>query len=223
MARLTVAAARLGAWTTAAAALVGAALARSGEVVCPREDEVVTVGSVVEVVWHPLPREAKEMELFLSLDGGTSYPLRLTPQLPPGWTRLAWVVPHLPTPAARLRLRVGIPGWGEVDAPPSPVFRIVAPARGVAAPVALREGERWLGWGLEPLPLPTSSWGEKRREVRAGWTFSGAAEGPRLPRPRPVATSTPPLLARRASSGAPAGAALPPLPPSETTPLPLRN
>jgi hypothetical protein len=48
-----------------------------------------------------------EMELVLSLDGGATFPLRLTGELSPGTRRVWWRVPALPTSRAVLGLRVG--------------------------------------------------------------------------------------------------------------------
>lgn len=47
------------------------------------------------------------MELILSLDGGRSFPIRVTRDLDPRTSALAWRVPALPTGHARLALRAG--------------------------------------------------------------------------------------------------------------------
>jgi hypothetical protein len=48
-----------------------------------------------------------ESELLLSLDGGVTFPLRVTRQIAPETHRLAWRVPAFPTRNARLALRTG--------------------------------------------------------------------------------------------------------------------
>jgi hypothetical protein len=48
-----------------------------------------------------------EMELVLSLDGGRTFPIRVTRDLSPATRALSWSVPALPSSRARLALRVG--------------------------------------------------------------------------------------------------------------------
>jgi hypothetical protein len=48
-----------------------------------------------------------EMELVLSLDGGRTFPIRLTRDLAPETRAILWRVPSFPTRAARIALRVG--------------------------------------------------------------------------------------------------------------------
>jgi len=212
---------RLGWGLAAMLAALRPAEATPARVRTPTAGAAVVVGSVVEVSWTPLPPEAKEMELYLSLDGGRSYPLRLTPQLPPGLTTLLWRVPNLPTPAARLRLRVGIPGRGEVDAAPSPMFRIVAPGPVSAEPVVLRSGELWLGRGGDAAPLTPSSLADAGEEVSALHHFSPVGEAPRGPRLTLTAHWRGLELGRDVTSNR--WGRLPPTRPGETAPLPLRR
>lgn len=179
-------------------------------------------GSEVDVSWCAVPRDAKEMELFLSLDGGESYPLRLTPQLAPGVERLRWRVPNLPTAAARLRLRVGIPGRGEVDTEPSPVFRIITAGVAPPAPVVLRDGELWIGRGsTDAQPRATASLGDARHEMSAAECLSMPGQAPRVPEATPAPNATEPRRRKR-RSGFETAAYRPPKP-GETTPLPLRR
>jgi hypothetical protein len=71
---------------------------------------------------HPL----EETEILLSLDGGRSFPLRLTRERSAGTYSLAWRVPNLPTTRARLALRVGSEEEGEVVRDVSEEFAILA-------------------------------------------------------------------------------------------------
>jgi len=48
-----------------------------------------------------------EGELVLSLDGGRTFPVRLTAEIEPGERRAQWRVPALPTAHARLAIRFG--------------------------------------------------------------------------------------------------------------------
>ena len=47
----------------------------------------------------------EEMEVLLSLDGGRSFQLRVTREMPHGAREVTWRVPNLPTTRARLALR----------------------------------------------------------------------------------------------------------------------
>lgn len=51
-----------------------------------------------------------EMELLLSLDGGRTFPLRVTREIAPETTRVAWRVPAFAAEHARLALRTGSEG-----------------------------------------------------------------------------------------------------------------
>ena len=67
-------------------------------------------GTVVRVAWSLREigaRDVDEMELILSLDGGRSFPLRLTRGISPDADAVRWRVPRLPSSHARLALRVG--------------------------------------------------------------------------------------------------------------------
>ena len=80
--------------------------------VSPAQGERLAPGAIVEVRWPslcsaPREREIDEMELVLSLDGGQSFPVRVTPDMRPCATRLLWKVPALPTAHARLGVRIG--------------------------------------------------------------------------------------------------------------------
>jgi hypothetical protein len=78
----------------------------------PADGAVLRVGSTATFEWAPLgglgePGQWEEWEAFLSLDGGATYPVRITPHLDRDLRRVTWKVPHLPTRDARLLLRVG--------------------------------------------------------------------------------------------------------------------
>jgi hypothetical protein len=66
-------------------------------------------GSIQPITWS-LGADAEafdEMELVLSLDGGRTFPLRVTRRIAPDASVWLWEVPALPTEHARLGLRVG--------------------------------------------------------------------------------------------------------------------
>lgn len=66
-------------------------------------------GARVEVSW-PAAADLHgfdEMELVLSVDGGRTFPVRVTGRIAPAGRRFPWTVPALPAARARLALRAG--------------------------------------------------------------------------------------------------------------------
>jgi hypothetical protein len=47
------------------------------------------------------------LEVYLSLDGGRTFPFRITPQLDPRASFFYWIVPNTPTSTAVLDIRFG--------------------------------------------------------------------------------------------------------------------
>jgi len=102
----------------AAAAFLLAARALVGEdraVFLSTPGATLEAGQRVEISWS-LPEVGSdsfsEMELVLSLDGGRTFPVRVTRELDPKTRSLSWRVPALPALHARLALR-----GGDRDAP----------------------------------------------------------------------------------------------------------
>src|SRR5262245_26910998 len=77
--------------------------------VAPQAGATLAAGSSSELEWAPLSplQGVEEWEAFLSLDGGETYPLRITPHLDRDLRRVRWQVPGIPTSQARLLLRFG--------------------------------------------------------------------------------------------------------------------
>jgi hypothetical protein len=95
----------------------------------PMAGERLVPGDSIEVSWA-LDRQAAafdEMELVLSLDGGWTFPLRLTRDLSPGSGKVNWRVPALPAGRARVALRGGSDQEPDLEtiAGVSDVFEIV--------------------------------------------------------------------------------------------------
>lgn len=72
----------------------------------------VAAGTSAYLAWQPLDGfgelgELDEWEAFLSLDGGATYPLRITPQLDLDLRRVLWRVPDLLSDDARILLHLG--------------------------------------------------------------------------------------------------------------------
>lgn len=80
-------------------------------VVAPAPGTELTAGALAVVEWEApengLDRRIVEWEAFLSLDGGRTWPLRLTPHLDVGIRRFSFRVPGFPSRDARLLLRFG--------------------------------------------------------------------------------------------------------------------
>ena len=99
--------------------------------VAPQAGATFAAGSTAELEWAPgagFP-QAEEWEAFLSLDGGATYPLRITPHLDQDLRRVRFQVPPIPTPEARVLLRFGderhetaveLPGRFAIAASPAP-------------------------------------------------------------------------------------------------------
>jgi hypothetical protein len=83
--------------------------AASGEFQGPASGERLEPGNLVAVSWSldRIGREDDEMELILSLDGGATFPIRVTADLDPATRRILWRVPYLPAQMARLAIRTG--------------------------------------------------------------------------------------------------------------------
>ncbi len=66
-------------------------------------------GSTASLAWEATdtPASVEEWEAFLSIDGGLTHPIRLTPHLDRSIQRFTWVVPSLPGAEATLLLRFG--------------------------------------------------------------------------------------------------------------------
>jgi hypothetical protein len=80
--------------------------------VAPVAGATLAAGSMAELAWGPgvgfsrLP-DAEEWEAFLSVDGGATYPVRITPHLDQDLRRIRFQVPPFATSDARILLRFG--------------------------------------------------------------------------------------------------------------------
>jgi len=101
------------AWALLAMASSAFAEARAPiELLAPRPGAALAAGSEAELEWAPLEPfdrfpKVEEWEAFLSLDGGATWPVRITPHLDQDLRRVRWQVPPIPTPDARILLRFG--------------------------------------------------------------------------------------------------------------------
>jgi hypothetical protein len=96
------------AWAPAAA-LAAAAPVR---LLAPWDGAALAAGSTAEIEWAPLDAfhrlsRTEEWEAFLSLDGGKTYPVRITPHLDQDLRRFRFQVPPVPAADVRILLRFG--------------------------------------------------------------------------------------------------------------------
>ncbi len=128
----------------------------AGHIERPTAGDILFSGQRVEVRWTALPPAVSECELLLSLDGGREYMVRLTPELEGTTRELAWFVPNLPTPRARLRLRVGL-GGREIESATSAAFTIIGNSDAPLATVHFARGEWWTATvaGTSQTEIPT--------------------------------------------------------------------
>ena len=112
----------------------------------PAAGERVSSGGTLEARWTLSPCDPSvgdEAELLLSLDGGHSFPLRVSREVLPESGRAVWRVPSLPSSHARLALRTGRRGEDESEsvALVGAEFEIAVIERGAAEELFLGRDE----------------------------------------------------------------------------------
>lgn len=138
-----------------ALAAVARPVAASGPVAVSLEvPAVVSAGQTVVLRWSGLPAEVEELELVLSLDGGESYHVRVSPELEARELEYRWRVPDLPTRHAKLMLRMG-GEEGERLGALSREFRIEHVEGAARLELGFHEGQFWTG--IEPLHGPAGA------------------------------------------------------------------
>lgn len=92
----------------ATAAAAAATPLLEADVLSPRPGEISFAGGRLAIEWQaPDSEPFVEWEAFLSLDGGSSWPFRLTPHLGRDVRRFEAPLPPIPSSSARLLLRFG--------------------------------------------------------------------------------------------------------------------
>ena len=84
----------------------------SAKLISPTIGQVLHPGQQVRIQWKDTLPNVRyvawcEMEVWLSLDGGRSFTMCITPILAPKTTYFDWTVPNTPTNAAVLDIRFG--------------------------------------------------------------------------------------------------------------------
>lgn len=194
-------------WLAGGLLLGAAARAESSPVVwvSPSTGAVWNAGESVTLEWRrsdAWPRElhVEEWEAFLSLDGGRSFPVRLTPHLEADLRVVRVPVPNLPTERARLLLRFGderrevewlVPGEFTIRAgrraaliTDDSAVAALEEGRGEAARpgdpgvVFWAEGRRDGGDWRAAAGVPTSDWRPSVGHDRGGTESAASAESP---------------------------------------------
>jgi hypothetical protein len=107
-----------------------AASGYSAQLISPTAGQVLHPGQIVRVQWRsvlpPANLGACEMEVWLSVDGGRTFPACISPWMDPKAQYFYWTVPNTPTNAAVMDVRFGCePGYPESYAPqPASTFVI---------------------------------------------------------------------------------------------------
>ena len=171
-------------------ALAGCSAAALAQVRPARVLEPVTgarlrPGEIARVSWTsgiPAVREFDETELVLSLDGGRSFPLRVTAEVSPAEDSVRWRVPKLPSEHAVIALRAGVGEMRESETirAVSSEFTILAGADDPLEQLSRVDGEwrtREAAAG-SPNDLPDGSLAASPDELRAAPPSDGAAEPP---------------------------------------------
>ena len=128
------------------------ALASSRLTASPRPGEALRAGSATTLTFD-VDEDVEEMEVLLSLDGGRTFPLRVTREMSEGTHQLNWRVPNLPTTSARLALRVGTEDEGEVIRDVSAEFTILPAGSEPLEDVRPFRGEWRAGEALAEMPF----------------------------------------------------------------------
>jgi hypothetical protein len=96
----------------------------SAQLISPTAGQVLYPGQKVRVEWRsvlpPINLAGCEAEVWLSLDGGRSFTMCITPVMDPKAQYFYWTVPNLPTNTAVLDIRFGCEGWYPENYAPQP-------------------------------------------------------------------------------------------------------
>ena len=96
----------------------------SAQLISPTAGQILYPGQKVRVEWRsvlpPINLAGCEAEVWLSLDGGRTFPMVITPIMDPKAQYFYWTVPNFPTNTAVLDIRFGCDGWYPENYAPQP-------------------------------------------------------------------------------------------------------
>lgn len=135
-----------------------AAAGSAVRLLAPADGAVLAGGSTATLAWEPGPNMdlagAHEWEAFLSVDGGATWPVRVTPHLDLELRRVSFPVPAVPSADVRFLLRVGdereemayeVPGRFAIEGRPGDLLPSALLRYG-AGEVALAGEDGVVGW-----------------------------------------------------------------------------
>jgi hypothetical protein len=138
----------------------------------------VHAGQIVELRWSTPPADVEELEVMLSLDGGRTYDVRISPEIDPRTKVWRWRVPNLPTSEARLRLRLGS-RRGEREGQPTPPFTILGAGDRPIERRQVHEGRWWDGLDAFERASAPASLGASGESIQSSAAECTAALPPR--------------------------------------------
>lgn len=156
-----------------------AGTAQGAPLLGPAPSDRLAAGRVEIVGLAPAKRGVTERELVLSLDGGKSFPVRLTREIEPDERTVTWRVPILPTEHAVLALREGGEGFEEEIVATSAEFAILPTPGSPLEELRLRSGEwktREADAGDDGLPSRSLGSAEPKRISPLEETFAAFEE-----------------------------------------------
>ena len=170
----------------------GAVLASGAGFVSPERGETLAPGSVVEIEWRSacesdIPPGFDEAEVVLSLDGGLSYPIRVSRELDPCESTVSWRVPALATTSGRLALRLG----SETDVESEEIavigdpFTILPDVEGRVERLIQRSHE----WATDPQPQALGAADRLSHSLRATGQNVSPSREPVVPAVAPASPS----------------------------------
>jgi hypothetical protein len=96
----------------------------SAQLISPTAGQVLYPGQKVKVEWKSVLPSINlagcEAEVWLSVDGGRTFTMCITPVMDPKAQYFYWTVPNIPTNTAVLDIRFGCEGWYPENYAPQP-------------------------------------------------------------------------------------------------------
>ncbi len=175
------------------AATAGAARASSDDWARLQVPATLRSGETVVLEAGRPPAGVEELEILLSVDGGRTFPVRVSRELRPEARRVEWRVPNLPASEARMRVRYRR-GGREIDGPSGDPFAILGVAGRSQELDLFHEGNWWEGLEAHHPVAAAELAGDEVPSLAAGAVSraalippDAAAPAPPDARPEPVA------------------------------------
>lgn len=168
------------------AATAGVSRAAGDEWARLRVPATLRAGETVVLSLGRAPEGIDELEILLSVDGGRTFPVRVSRELGPEARRVVWRVPNLPAVAALMRVRYRLHGR-ELDGPAGGAFAILGAAGRSQELDLFHEGNWWEGFEAHRPVAPASLAGDDVPSLEAGAGSRAALIPPDAAVPAPPA------------------------------------